>query len=177
MLSDKRHTVDCQIAKCGACRSLNLCVMATEEEEDGIQGIATNRAHLLLGDFGERKGRAALQVNVVGKRECGQRGQGRSFEEVGGVTVFELGCEEPGRCAAAVNTHFLGTAADLRQPPAHSPATKAHRIATCAPGLHDTTAKLERPKKGQSDVQQKSQQLATLPMGIDVRAAGRKRKG
>ena len=168
MLSDKRRTIDCQIAKCGACRSLDLCVMATEEEEDGVQGIATNRTHLLLGDFGERKGRAALQVDVVGKRECGQRGQGWSFEEVGGVTVFELGCEEPGRCAAAENTHFLETAADLRQPPAHSLAAAVRRTVLCVRRLwiHELATQRQSCERHSEkmDVQHDSQQLETTPI-------------
>lgn len=70
--------------------------MATKEEEDGIEGVTTDRADLLLGNLGESEGGAALQVDIVGKGECGQRGQWWSFEEVGRVPVFkELEREQP----------------------------------------------------------------------------------
>ena len=49
--------------------------MATEEEEDGVKRIPTDWADFLLSDFGKRECGAALEVDVVGKRECGQRGE------------------------------------------------------------------------------------------------------
>lgn len=57
--------------------------MAAEEEEDRVEGFATDRPDLFLSDFCKREGGAALEVNVVGKRECCQRGQWRTREEVG----------------------------------------------------------------------------------------------
>jgi len=57
--------------------------MTAEEEEDWIEGFATDWSDLFLSDFGKREGGAPLEVNVVGKRECCQRGQWGSREEVG----------------------------------------------------------------------------------------------
>ena len=62
--------------------------MAAKEEEDRIQGVATNRANFLLGNLGESKSCATLQVNVVGKGECSQRGEWRPREEVGRGAVY-----------------------------------------------------------------------------------------
>lgn len=62
---------------------LHFGVMATEEEEDGVEGVAAYGADLLLSDFGECERCAALKVDVVGKGECGQRGERRISEKVG----------------------------------------------------------------------------------------------
>jgi len=48
--------------------------MAAEEEEDWIEGFAADGSDLFLGDFCERESGTPLKVNVVGKRECCQRG-------------------------------------------------------------------------------------------------------
>lgn len=47
--------------------------MATEEEEDGVESIPTNGTDFLLSDLGESEGSAALKVDIVGERKCGQR--------------------------------------------------------------------------------------------------------
>jgi len=57
--------------------------MAAEEKEDWIEGFAADRPDLFLRDFCKCESGASLEVNVVGKRECCQRGQGRTREEVG----------------------------------------------------------------------------------------------
>ena len=57
--------------------------MAAEEEEDWIEGFATDGSNLFLGDFGKCESGTSLKVNVVGKRECCQRGQRGAREEVG----------------------------------------------------------------------------------------------
>jgi len=48
--------------------------MAAEEEEDWIEGFAADGSDLFLSDFCERESGTPLKVNVVGKRECCQRG-------------------------------------------------------------------------------------------------------
>jgi len=39
--------------------------MAAKEEEEGVEGIPADLPDFLLGNFCERKGGAALQVDVV----------------------------------------------------------------------------------------------------------------
>jgi len=48
--------------------------MAAEEEEDWIEGFTADWSDLFLSDFGKRESSTPLKVNVVGKRECCQRG-------------------------------------------------------------------------------------------------------
>lgn len=62
---------------------LHFGVMATEEEEDGVERVAAYGADLLLSDFGECECGAPLKVDIVGKGECGQRRKRRVSEEVG----------------------------------------------------------------------------------------------
>jgi hypothetical protein len=63
------RTVDSEIAQ-GCTRSaLDLCVMASEEEEDGIEGVSSDLADFFLCDFGESECCAALKVDVVAERE------------------------------------------------------------------------------------------------------------
>lgn len=76
-------TVDGKVSEGSASSTLNLGVVAAEEEEDWIEGFAADGSNLFLGDFSERESGAPLKVNVVGKRECCQRGQRRAREEVG----------------------------------------------------------------------------------------------
>ena len=57
--------------------------MAAEEKEDWIEGFAADRSDFFLSDFCECESGASLEVDVVGKRECCQRGQRRAREEVG----------------------------------------------------------------------------------------------
>ena len=57
--------------------------MAAEQEEDWIEGFAADGSDLFLCDFCKCESGASLEVNVVGKRECCQRGQWRAREEVG----------------------------------------------------------------------------------------------
>ena len=66
---------------------LHFGVMAAEEEEDGVERVAANRANFLLGNFGKCKCGAALEVDVVRKRECSQRCKRRIPEEVGSGTI------------------------------------------------------------------------------------------
>ena len=61
--------------------------MAAQEEKDGVESVPADGANLLLCDLGEGEGSAALQVNVIRKRKCGQRGEWCSLEEVGGGSV------------------------------------------------------------------------------------------
>ena len=57
--------------------------MAAQKEEDGVECVAANLADLLLCDFSKGECCAPLQIYVVGKRECCQRGKWVSLEEVG----------------------------------------------------------------------------------------------
>ena len=66
---------------------------SAEEEEDGVEGVAADRPDLLLRDLSEGEGRAPLQVDIVGKRECGQRCKGRIPEEVGRGAVCSIQAE------------------------------------------------------------------------------------
>ena len=83
-------TVHGQVAKSGTCGPLDLGVMAREEEEDGVEGVAADRADLLFSDLGKGERRATLKVDVVGKGECGQRGEWRPREEVGRGAVCNI---------------------------------------------------------------------------------------
>ena len=69
---DKR-TVNRKIPKRCTGSSLNFCVMAAEEEENGIQGISANRTNLLFGDFCKGEGCTSLQVHIVREGERCQR--------------------------------------------------------------------------------------------------------
>jgi hypothetical protein len=77
------RTVDGKVSEGGASGTLNFGVMAAEEEENWIEGFAADRSNLLLGDFCKCESGAPLKVNIVGKRECCQRGQWGAREEVG----------------------------------------------------------------------------------------------
>jgi hypothetical protein len=57
--------------------------MAGEEEQDGIERVAANRTDFFLGDLCKGKRRAALEVDIIRKGECGQRRQWRAREKVG----------------------------------------------------------------------------------------------
>ena len=57
--------------------------MAAEEEEDGVECVAADLADLLLCNLGKGKCGTPLKVDIVGKRECCQRGEWGSLEEVG----------------------------------------------------------------------------------------------
>jgi hypothetical protein len=86
MSSQRCHdvrTVDGKISKSGTSSTLDLGVMAAEEKEDRIKCFTTYGSDLFLGYFSECKSGASLEVNVVGKRECCQRGQWGAREEVG----------------------------------------------------------------------------------------------
>jgi hypothetical protein len=65
--------------------------MAGEEEQDGVKRVATDRTDFLLGDLSKSKRRAALEINVVRKGECGQRGEWRAGEKVGCRPVLKMG--------------------------------------------------------------------------------------
>ena len=97
--SDKLHgprqrvllrTINGQITQRRACSPLHFGVMAAEEEEDGVERVAANRANFLLGNFGKCKCGAALEVDVVRKRECSQRCKRRIPEEVGRRAVCSI---------------------------------------------------------------------------------------
>lgn len=75
---NKTHTVDSKVSKGGAGGALNLGIVAAEEEEDWIEGFATDRSDLFLGYFSECEGGAPLEINVVGKRKCRQRSKRRA---------------------------------------------------------------------------------------------------
>jgi hypothetical protein len=62
--------------------------MTGEEEKDGIESVAADRTDFFLSDFSKRKRRAALEVDIIRKRECGQRGERRAGEKVGCRPVF-----------------------------------------------------------------------------------------
>ena len=85
------RTVHGQIAKSGASSPLNFCVVTAEEEEDRVECVAPNGSDLLLSNLGECKCRATLEINIVRKRECGQRGKWCPREEVGGGSVWRRG--------------------------------------------------------------------------------------
>ena len=63
--------------------------MAGEEEKDGVECVAADGTDFLFGDLSKGKRRAALEVDIVGKGECGQRGKWGSSEKVGRRPVFE----------------------------------------------------------------------------------------
>ena len=64
--------------------------MAREEEKDGVECVAADRTDFFFGDLSKGKGRTALEVDIVGKRECSQRGKWRTREKVGRHPVFEI---------------------------------------------------------------------------------------
>jgi hypothetical protein len=57
--------------------------MAGKEEKDGVERVAANRTDFFLCDFSKCERRAALEINIVGKGKCGQRGKWWAAEEVG----------------------------------------------------------------------------------------------
>jgi hypothetical protein len=62
--------------------------MAGEEEQDGVERVAADRTDFFLGDLSESKRRTALKIDIVGKGECGQRGEWGASEKVGCRPVF-----------------------------------------------------------------------------------------
>ncbi len=62
--------------------------MTGEKEKDGIERVSADRTDFFLGYFSECKRRAALEVDVIRKGECGQRGEWRAGEKVGCRPVF-----------------------------------------------------------------------------------------
>ena len=67
------RTIYSQISQSRTGSPLHFGIMAAEEEEDGVERVPTDGTDLFLGDFGERERSATLEVDIVGKRECGQR--------------------------------------------------------------------------------------------------------
>jgi len=64
--------------------------MAGEEEKDRVECVAADRTDFFFGDLSKCKRRAALEVDIVGKGECGQRGKWRTSEKIGRRPVFEI---------------------------------------------------------------------------------------
>ena len=77
------RTIHSKVSKSRACSPLHFGIMAAEEEEDWVECVAANRPNFFLGDFGKCERGATLKIDIVRKRECGQRGEGRIPEEVG----------------------------------------------------------------------------------------------
>lgn len=65
------RTVNSQVSKGGASSTLYLRVLAAQEEKNWVERVPTHRTHFLLSNFGECKCSAALQVDIIRKREGG----------------------------------------------------------------------------------------------------------
>ncbi len=61
--------------------------MTGEKEKDGIERVSADRTDFFLGYFSECKRRAALEVDVIRKGECGQRGEWKGIRDVIGYPV------------------------------------------------------------------------------------------
>jgi hypothetical protein len=64
--------------------------MIREEEKDRVECVAAYRTVFFFGDLSKGKRCAALDVDIVGIGECGQRGKWRTSEKVGRRPVFEI---------------------------------------------------------------------------------------
>ena len=84
------RTVHRKVSQSRTCSPLHFGVVAAEEEEDGVERVAADGADLLFSDLGKGECRATLEVDVVGKGECGQRGEWRPREEVGRGAVCNI---------------------------------------------------------------------------------------
>jgi len=65
--------------------------MAGEEKKDGVERVAADRTDFFLGNLSKSKRCAALEIDIVGKGEYGQRREWRAGEKVGCRPVFENG--------------------------------------------------------------------------------------
>jgi hypothetical protein len=61
--------------------------MATEQEQNRVKRIPTNRTNFFFRNLRESIGGSLLKVNVVRKRESFQCGERLSAEEIGGASV------------------------------------------------------------------------------------------
>jgi len=134
-----RLTVDGKIAQCSTGSPLYLRIMATEEEKDGIQGVATNGADFFFGYFSKSESSAPLKVYVVGEGKGRERSERVARKEVGcravcNAMVIEMGSTK--RCI----TYSQGTGGGLQRLLSHSPGVMVRMIATCALALHDCSA-------------------------------------
>ena len=113
--------------------------MAGKEEQDGVERVTANRPYFFLGDFGESKCRAALEVDIVGKGECGQCGEWRATKEICRRPVFRKdkgGEEDSGNLEKGdKGTHSRGTEGGQPLPLAHFLVAEAHTIGNCETGL------------------------------------------
>jgi hypothetical protein len=169
-MTSTARTVYGEIAECRTRRPLDLGIMATEQEEDGVERVPADGADLLLRDLRECKRSAPLEVDVVREREGRQRGQGRAREEVGRCPVCPRHTSATGsdtRCHH--ETHSQGTGGGRRQPRARSRGGAARMLRTCGTGLRvarhtRVSAFFEAHIYPSMHAQQDSQQLAATPM-------------
>ena len=98
--SDKLHgprqrvllrTINGQITQRRACSPLHFGIVTAQKEKDRVECVAPNGSDLLLSNLGECECRATLEINIVRKRECGQRGKWCPREEGGGGSVWRRG--------------------------------------------------------------------------------------
>lgn len=142
----KEHTIHSQITERSTGCSLNFGIMAAQEEENRVECITSNGTNLLLGNLGERKSCAALQINIVRKGECSQRGQWWALEEVGRIAVLRIGAMSNEERKKGDETHFLGIEGDPPQPLARSLVAAARTVVTCARRLEDEPASEPRTR-------------------------------
>lgn len=68
-------TVNSKVAQRRTGSPLHFGVMAAEQEEDRIEGVAADGAHFLLSDLRERERSAPLKINIIREREGRERRQ------------------------------------------------------------------------------------------------------
>ena len=68
-------TVDGQVTKSGTSSPLNLVIVTRQEVQDRVKRIPPDLPNLLFGDFSKRQSSRTLEVDIIGKREGGERGQ------------------------------------------------------------------------------------------------------
>ena len=85
------RTVHRKVSQSRTCSPLHFGIVTAQKEKDRVECVAPNGSDLLLSNLGECKCRATLEINIVRKRECGQRGKWCPREEVGGGSVWRRG--------------------------------------------------------------------------------------
>lgn len=61
-------TIDSQIPQSGARSALDFRIMATEEEEHGVECVPSDLTDLFLSDLSKGERSATLEVDVLGER-------------------------------------------------------------------------------------------------------------
>ena len=129
-----RRTVYCQITESSTGCTLNLGVLAGEQEEYRIKRVPTNRTDFFLGDFSKCQCSTALQVDIVRERECCQSGEGGALEEIGCCAICGRDFEKWNKLNES-RAYSRGTGGGRQLLHVHSLEGGARTVEICVNGL------------------------------------------